>query len=177
MRFKLLAPHYINQEVLPEGTIVGDGDGDKALDANFERPSGLMEPLDAEAKSAWKDRDSYYKSHGAASTPAPTEASTVGPIVARAASPAAPRPDAPNTPNPNSIGDIAPAQAGGLAPEENRTNYSSPNKEEGRTEREAEEARKAGEQLNPPKVPTSNPASEPNLKVGAQPSLITPKKV
>jgi hypothetical protein len=52
MRFKLLAQHYINDRLLEEGTIIGEGTEVPFLDAkgNPLPPSDQMEGLDEESQ-------------------------------------------------------------------------------------------------------------------------------
>lgn len=54
MRFKLTAPHYINDRLLDEGYIVGEGTDVPFLDkaGNSLPPSDYMEGLDDESKAA-----------------------------------------------------------------------------------------------------------------------------
>lgn len=65
MKYRLDADHHVNNVLLPEGTIVGDGEaenwrypesaGDPRIRGKHRPPSNQMTPLDEEAKKAFAD--------------------------------------------------------------------------------------------------------------------------
>ncbi len=61
MKFRILSPHYIDDRLLPEGTIIGDEGVVSFRDEKGKPlvPTHEMEPLDDEAKKLFED---YRKS-------------------------------------------------------------------------------------------------------------------
>lgn len=59
MRFRLTSPHYINDVILPEGTVVGTG----AIPFNG-KPSLNMEAADAEAEAFLAENPNYWEKTG-----------------------------------------------------------------------------------------------------------------
>lgn len=111
MKFKLLSPHYINQQVLPEGTVVGDVTEEEVVFYDG-LPSTQMVGLDDESRKAIENLSRTKMENRINAVPPPaSEENTGGLIAGRAANPAAPRTDLVTNPNPNSIGALLGAKA------------------------------------------------------------------